>query len=91
MRRNHVTLINDNIGGVPPQAMPQLQRLARLAGARFVLREREHEGSAQPGTRLDLRMKWANVGVGKLYHAYVLRFFLSVRWHRGARYASPRA
>lgn len=76
MLRNHVTLINDNIGRVPSEAMPQLERLARLAGARFVLRELEHERSVQPGTVLNLRMKWANVGVGKLHHAYALRFFL---------------
>ncbi len=76
MLRNHVTLINDNIGRVPPEAMPALEKLARMAGARFVLRELEHERSVKPGAPLNLRMKWANVGVGKLYHAYALRFFL---------------
>jgi len=53
-----------------------LEKLARLAGARFVLRELEHPRSARRGSRLDLRMKWANVGVGKLHRPYVLRFFL---------------
>ena len=47
MLSNHVTLINDNIGRVPPEAMPQLEKLARLAGARFVLRELAHEKSRQ--------------------------------------------
>lgn len=76
MLSNHVTLINDNIGAFPPEAKPQLEKLARLAGARFVLRELEHPRSARRGTRLDLRMKWANVGVGKLHRPYVLRFVL---------------
>ncbi len=76
MLSNHVHLINDNIGRVPPEAMPQLERLARLAGARFVLRELSHERVVQPGTALHLEMKWANVGVGKLHRPYRLRFSL---------------
>jgi len=76
MLNNHVTLINDNVGHVPPGAMPQLEKLARLAGARFVLRELAHERIARRGSTLDLEMTWANVGVGKLYRPYVLRLFL---------------
>jgi hypothetical protein len=76
MLRNHVTLINDNIGPVPPEAMPQLEKLARLAGARFVLRELTHERTVSRGGTLNLKMTWANVGVGKLYRPYVLRWFL---------------
>jgi len=76
MLRNHVTLINDNIGRVPPEAMPQLEKLARLAGARFVLRELEHEKSVKPADLLNLRMKWANVGVGRLHRPYALHLFL---------------
>jgi hypothetical protein len=74
MLNNHVTLINDNVGHVPPEAMPQLEKLARLAGARFVLRELAHEKKVTRGAALHLEMKWANVGAGKLYHPYVLRF-----------------
>jgi hypothetical protein len=76
MLRNHVTLINDNIGHVPPGAMSQLEKLARLAGARFVLRELTHERTVSRGGWLNLKMKWANVGVGKLYRPYALRLFL---------------
>jgi hypothetical protein len=76
MLRNHVTLINDNIGRVPPEAMPQLERLARLAGARLVLREVTHEPTVSRGGTLNLQMTWANVGVGKLYRPYALRLFL---------------
>jgi hypothetical protein len=76
MLNNHVNLINDNIGQVPPGAMPQLEKLARLAGARFVLREISHEKSITPGRALNLRMKWANVGAGRLHRPFRLRFFL---------------
>jgi hypothetical protein len=76
MLNNHVTMINDNFGRVPPEAMPQLEKLARLAGYRFVLRELTHEAAVKPGGTLHLRMKWANVGVGKLYRPYVLRCVL---------------
>jgi hypothetical protein len=76
MLNNHVALINDNVGKVPPEAMGQLEKLARLAGARLVLRELSHEKNIKPGDRVSLNMKWANVGVGKLYRPYVLRFVL---------------
>jgi hypothetical protein len=76
MLNNHVTLINDNIGGVPSEVMPQLEKLARLAGARFVLRELAHEKTVKRGAPLNLQMKWANVGVGKLHHPYALRLYL---------------
>ncbi len=76
MLSNHVTLINDNIGRFPSEAMPQLQKLARLAGARLVLRELAHEKRLTPGSLLHLQMKWANTGVGKLYRPYTLQFTL---------------
>lgn len=76
MLGNHVTLINDNIGRVPPEAMPALEKLARLAGARLVLREITHPATARPGEPLSVGMKWANVGVGRLHRAFGLHLFL---------------
>ena len=73
MLTNHVALINDNVGRVPPEAMPSLEKLARLAGYRFVVRELAHEKTVPRGATLNLRMKWANVGVGKLYRPFELR------------------
>jgi len=72
MLSNHVTLINDNVGRVPPEAMPQLEKLACLAGARFVLRELTHEPDVHRGGTLHLRMTWANTGVGRLCRPYAL-------------------
>lgn len=76
MLNHHVSLINDNIGKVPPAAMPQLEKLARLAGARLVLREISHEGTVKAGSKLNLRMKWSNVGVGVLHRPFRLRLVL---------------
>ena len=76
MLKNHVTLINDNFGRVPPEAMPQLEKLARRAGARFVLRWIEHPAVVKRGAALNVRMNWANVGVGKLYQPRHLRLSL---------------
>ena len=76
MLNNHVSIINDNFGRVPSQAMPQLEKLARLAGYRFVLREIDHEKFVQRGSCLGIKMKWANMGVGKLYHPFKLRISL---------------
>jgi hypothetical protein len=76
MVSNHVTMINDNIGHVPPEAMPQLEKLARLAGYRFVLREITHEKAILPEGALNVKMKWANVGVGKLYRPFKVQVAL---------------
>jgi hypothetical protein len=76
MLHNHVSMINDNIGRVPPEAMPQLEKLARLAGYRFVLREVAHQKSVPRGAALNVTMKWANVGVAKLYRPFDLRLSL---------------
>ena len=76
MLNNHVSMINDNVGRAPPEAMPQLEKLARLAGYRFVLRDVAHEKSVRRAAALDVTMKWANVGVGRLYHPIELRLSL---------------
>jgi len=76
MLANHVTLINDNVGRVPPEAMPPLEKLARLAGARLVLREVQHPKTGIRGGALALKMTWENVGAGKMYHPCVLRIML---------------
>ena len=76
MLRNHVTLLNDNLGRVSPAEQPLVDRLARLAGARFVPREVAHPASMKAGTVLPVKMQWVNAGVGRLYHPYELRLAL---------------
>jgi hypothetical protein len=76
MLNNHVSLINDNLGQVPPEAMPQIQKLARLAGYRFVLREVGLQKTVARGANLQVIMKWENVGVARLYDASELQLSL---------------
>ena len=76
MLANHVTLINDNVGKVPAEAMPQLEKLARLAGARFVLRAATYPERVKAGDSLVGKMDWANVGVGRLTRPYRFQFSL---------------
>ena len=73
---NHATYINDNLGSVPEADRPKLEELARRCGYRFVIREISHAPSIQPGDRLSVSMKWANVGVGKLYRQHPLTLYL---------------
>lgn len=76
MLANHVTMINDNVGRVPAEEMPKLERLARLAGYRFVLRQATHPATLAPGKKFTVDMQWSNVGVGKLYRRYDLELSL---------------
>ncbi len=76
MLKNHVTYINDNIGNVPKDQWPQVEKLARLSGYRFVLREAAHPAAVARGQKLTMSMKWSNVGVGKLYRRHALALYL---------------
>jgi hypothetical protein len=67
MLRNHVSVIHDNLGAVPPEAHPLLNKLARLAGYRFVLRELDLPAVMHPGDSIPLTMDWANAGVAPIY------------------------
>jgi hypothetical protein len=76
MASNHVTLINDNVGRVPPDQMPKLEEIGRRAGYRFVLREISHPEHRASGETLAVTMKWSNVGVGKLIRHHPLVLYL---------------
>jgi hypothetical protein len=76
MLKDHVSVVHDNIGPVPQEVMPLLNKLARLAGYRFVLRGVSMPKDIDAGDDLTLNMLWANVGVAKLYHPYTLNFEL---------------
>ena len=53
-----------------------MEKLARLAGYRFVLRNILHPKSITAATPIKVKMTWANVGVAKLYHPYELQLEL---------------
>jgi len=76
MLDNHVTLINDNVGKVPDAERPLLEGLARRSGYRFVLREVSFPARATRGGRIEVRLKWSNVGVGRLYRPHLLALIL---------------
>jgi hypothetical protein len=76
VRDNHGALVLDNLGEVPPEALPGLQEIARVAGYRFVLRELVHGQRVRRGGTLRVQMRWANVGVAKLYRPFTLQILL---------------
>jgi hypothetical protein len=86
MLNHHVILINDNIGRVPPEGMPQMEKLARL-----VLREVSHEKEAKRGGLIHVETKWANVGTVKVYHRYALRHSLVDSAGRTGLFADAKA
>jgi hypothetical protein len=74
--RNHATVVNDNVGNVPASETKQLDKIAKLVGARLVPQEITHSSSVRPGQKISLSIKMVNAGVGKLYYPYLLRFYL---------------
>ena len=76
MLKNHVTYINDNVGKVPPADWPKIEKLARLAGYRFVLREVTYAPTGRVGEALAVRMSWENAGVGKMYRKHPVVLYL---------------
>ncbi len=76
MLKNHVTFINDNIGKVPAEQWPKIEKLARLAGYRLELLEAAFPSACRPGQAIQIRMKWRNSGVGKMYRKHPLALYL---------------
>ena len=56
---------------------PELERFLRRLGYRLVLKELKHPSGAKPGAKLDLLMKWQNVGSAPCYKPYRLAYRLS--------------
>lgn len=73
---NHVSGVNNKNAHVPSSAMPEIQRLLKYMGYRFVLRELRHPQSAHPGESVTISMDWQNIGVAPSYSDYVLAFQL---------------
>jgi len=75
----HASYINNKSAPLPPgnDNRPELERFLRRLGYRLVLRELQHPSGVRAGTKLDLLMKWQNVGSAPCYKPYRLAYRLS--------------
>jgi len=75
----HASYINNKSAPLPygDNVRPELERFLRRLGYRFVLKELKHPSGAKPGAKLDLLMKWQNVGSAPCYKPYRLAYRLS--------------
>lgn len=76
MLENHVTYVLDNLGAVPDSEKSKFERLARLAGYRFTVKEISHPRKAQRGSAFRIAMTWTNLGVGRMYRRHPLVLYL---------------
>ncbi len=75
----HASYINNKSAPLPSgdNVRPELERFLRRLGYRLVLTELKHPSSTKPGAKLDLLMKWQNVGSAPCYKPYRLAYRLS--------------
>ena len=67
----HASYINNKSAPLPEGVRPQVERLLRRLGYRFVLRSLRHPASVERGGKLAVEMDWENVGVAPCYADYV--------------------
>jgi len=84
---NHCCLLSDNLnlGQIPPEEWPQIDRLARGLGARIVLTSAI---ISVKNSRLDITVTGANTGITPIYLPYVWEFQLGDTVLPGAADAS---
>jgi hypothetical protein len=72
----HMSYLNNKSAKVPEGARPEIERLLRHIGYRFVLRSLEHDAKVSIGSPFVVSMTWENVGVAPPYRDYrvALRF-----------------
>jgi len=73
----HASYVNNKSAPIPDGYRPEVERLLRRLGYRLVLRSLEHDGQANPGGVLSVKMAWENTGVAPPYGNYVLAFRLT--------------
>lgn len=73
---HHISSIANKNSSVPNSAIPEVERLLKRMGYRFVLRELRHPQQAQLGQPVLVGMDWENIGVAPSYGSYVLAFQL---------------
>jgi hypothetical protein len=75
----HGSYINNKSAPLPEgeDTRPELERFLRRLGYRLVLKELKHPSTAQPGGKIQLAMKWQNVGSAPCYRPYRVAYRLS--------------
>ncbi len=68
----HGSVINNKSAPLPEgeNIRPEVERFLRRLGYRLVLKELSHPSKAQPGAKIQLAMKWQNVGSAPCYKPY---------------------
>lgn len=61
-----------------PNIRPEVERFLRRLGYRLVMNELKHPSTARPGEKIQLAMKWQNVGSAPCYKPYRVAYRLSI-------------
>ena len=75
----HASVINNKSAPLPQRSdvRPEIERFLRRLGYRFVLKELKHPSQVRPGSKLELSMKWQNVGSAPCYKPHHVAFRLT--------------
>ncbi len=73
---HHISGIANKNSMVPNSAIPEVERLLKRMGYRYVLRELRHPQFASAGDTITVGMNWENIGVAPSYGNYRLAFQL---------------
>lgn len=75
----HASVINNKSAPLPdaPHVRPELERFLRRLGYRLVVKELKHPTEVAAGGKLDLAMKWQNVGSAPCYKPYRVAYRLT--------------
>jgi hypothetical protein len=75
----HGSCINNKSASLPEgeNVRPEIERFLKRLGYRLVLRELKHPATARAGGKLQLSMKWQNVGSAPCYRPYRLAYRLT--------------
>jgi hypothetical protein len=75
----HGSYINNKSAPLPEgeNIRPEVERFLRRLGYRLVLKELKHPSNSQPGTTIQLAMKWQNMGSAPCYKPYRVAYRLA--------------
>ncbi|MCJ7749698.1 MAG: DUF4832 domain-containing protein [Armatimonadetes bacterium] len=73
----HASNLNNKSAPIPEGARPEIERFLCKLGYRLLLKNLEHDPIVTPGSALNVKMEWENVGVAPPYRDNVLSFRLT--------------